>query len=217
MDIKFQHIKIPNKVPIFPLSNAILFPNIELPLYIYEPRYIQMIEHSLNTHRMLCLSLIKDGWEFHKEPFPSYNTCGLGIVKFAKFRKDGTINIILKGIARVNITHYSQYRPYRIAQISTINETLFNHHTLALRIKKTKDLIIKRLQLDKNYSSHIEKEINKLKDFSLLCDMITYYSSMPSNQKQDILETPNINLRLKKLQSFLVRDIYTIKNQATNN
>ena len=45
--------KIPSTIPIFPLSNFIIFPNTTVPLNIFEPRYIQMIDDSMKSHRMI--------------------------------------------------------------------------------------------------------------------------------------------------------------------
>ena len=45
--------KLPSTIPIFPLSNFIIFPNTTVPLNIFEPRYIQMIDDSMKSHRMI--------------------------------------------------------------------------------------------------------------------------------------------------------------------
>src|SRR5436189_277456 len=49
---------LPDHVPVMPLPGALLFPHALLPLYIFEPRYREMLEHALNHHRMLSVALV---------------------------------------------------------------------------------------------------------------------------------------------------------------
>ena len=49
----FDKLELPNKVPVFPLSNFIFFPKTTVPLNIFEPRYIQMIDDSIKSNRII--------------------------------------------------------------------------------------------------------------------------------------------------------------------
>ena len=54
-----QSIPLPDQVPVMPLPGALLFPHALLPLYIFEPRYQEMLEHALKEHRMFSVALLK--------------------------------------------------------------------------------------------------------------------------------------------------------------
>ena len=206
---------MPKYVPVFPLPNAILFPGINLPLCIFEPRYKKMLSDILKSNCMVCISLIKDGWEMAEEPFPSFTICGLGIVKLACKKADGTSNIILTGLSRVQIKKYIKYRPYIVAEIKPLNEMQEYNIDILDRATKTKELLIKRLKFERSISSEEIKYIELLDDASKLCDFVAYFSSSNHVVKQDILETVNMHDRLEKVQCILQKEIHalTIKNQ----
>ena len=62
-----KNFKLPDTLPIFPLSNFIYFPNTSAPLNIFEPRYIQMIDESMKTNRMIGMAQPK-GKSFKEKP-----------------------------------------------------------------------------------------------------------------------------------------------------
>ena len=72
-------VALPKKLPVMPLPGAVLFPHALLPLYIFEPRYRQMLKHALQHHRMFCVTLIKPSCpEWHApEDFFHFATAGL--------------------------------------------------------------------------------------------------------------------------------------------
>ena len=76
-----KKFKLPRRVPVFPLPNVILFPQVELPLYIFEPRYRQMLADTVRGNKFMAVSLLKKGWEKKKEPYPSHEIVGVGYVK----------------------------------------------------------------------------------------------------------------------------------------
>src|SRR6266513_1489269 len=93
-------MELPREVPVMTLPNAILFPQAMLPLYIFEPRYQRMLIDALGTHRMFSIAMQKPG-RTRETPC---NVAGLGLIRASVARKDGTSNLVLQGIARVEST-----------------------------------------------------------------------------------------------------------------
>src|SRR6185436_12827923 len=106
-------MKIPPEVPVMTLPNATLFPQAMLPLYIFEPRYRQMLSDALNSHRMFSVAIQKPG---RVRETPS-SIAGLGLIRASVLKKDGTSNLILQGIARVELAETVRSKPYRVARI----------------------------------------------------------------------------------------------------
>ena len=94
-------IDLPNKIPIFPLSNFIIFPSTTVPLNIFEPRYIQMIDDSLKTHRIIGMIQPKKTGKLKKPDLYSIGCLG----KITSFNEtdDGRYLIVLNGISRFKI------------------------------------------------------------------------------------------------------------------
>ena len=80
-------MKLPSEVPIMTLPNATLFPQALLPLYIFEPKYRQMLLDSLNTNRMFSVAMQKPG-KNRETPCP---VAGLGIIRVSVDHSDGPI------------------------------------------------------------------------------------------------------------------------------
>src|SRR5512135_1284190 len=106
-------MKIPREIPVMTLPNATLFPQALLPLYIFEPRYRQMLADALHSHRMFSVAMQKPG-STRESPSP---VAGLGLIRVSVGHRDGTSHLILQGVARVALEGTLRYKPYRIQRI----------------------------------------------------------------------------------------------------
>src|SRR5919198_1512193 len=98
------------------LPSATLFPQALLPLYIFEPRYRQMLADSLKTNRMFSVAMQKPG-KNRESPCP---VAGLGLIRVSVGHADGTSHLILQGLTRVELHKTVQYKPYRMHRISPL-------------------------------------------------------------------------------------------------
>src|SRR5512140_2564968 len=115
-DPRLQSMKIPREVPVMTLPNATLFPQAFLPLYIFEPRYRQMLSDALHTHRMFSVAMQKPGVS-RETPSP---IAGLGLIRFAIGHRDGSSHLVLQGLARVELQRAVRYKPYRVQRIRAL-------------------------------------------------------------------------------------------------
>ena len=113
---------LPPLIPIFPLSNVVLFPSVFLPLHIFEPRYRQMLADALRGDRIIGMVLLKGGRDDIEEPPPVYSIGCAGLVSHAETLHDGRSNIILRGIQRFRVVREDADRVYRRAQIEPLVE-----------------------------------------------------------------------------------------------
>src|SRR3979411_1417729 len=106
-------MKIPSEVPVMTLPNATLFPQALLPLYIFEPKYRQMLSDALHSNRMFLVAMQRPG-STRELPSP---VAGLGLIRVSVGHRDGTSHLILQGLARVELAEAVRYKPYRIQRI----------------------------------------------------------------------------------------------------
>jgi Lon protease-like protein len=96
---------LPSLLPIFPLPNVVLFPNVFLPLHIFEPRYRQMVADALSGERMIGMVLLQPGYEQDYEGSPAvYDVGCAGLITHVERLEDGHYNIVLRGFERFRIT-----------------------------------------------------------------------------------------------------------------
>lgn len=110
-------------LPIFPLPNAVLFPNVFLPLHIFEPRYRDMVADALVGDRLIGLVLLRPGWERDYDGHPAVYQVGCsGLITHVERLSDGRYNIVLRGLDRFRIAAEDRSRRYRRAQVDTLRE-----------------------------------------------------------------------------------------------
>src|ERR1700741_2500528 len=95
---------LPATIPIFPLPNVVLFPNVFLPLHIFEDRYRAMVGDALDEDRIIGMVLLRPGWESPYEGRPAVYPVGCaGLITHAERLPDGRYNIVLQGIEKFRI------------------------------------------------------------------------------------------------------------------
>jgi Lon protease-like protein len=95
---------LPSTLPIFPLPNVVLFPNVFLPLHIFEERYRQMVTEALADERMIGMVLLQPGYEKDYEGAPPVYSIGCaGLITHVERLDDGRFNIVLRGLERFRV------------------------------------------------------------------------------------------------------------------
>jgi Lon protease-like protein len=116
---------LPPTIPIFPLPNAVLFPNVFMPLHIFEARYRAMVTDALAGDRIIGMVLLKPGFEADYEGRPPVYPVGCaGVITHSEPLPDGRYNIVLRGIEKFQITAEDHGKAYRLAQIDPLPEPI---------------------------------------------------------------------------------------------
>lgn len=112
-------LRIPDRIPIFPLPNVVFFPKTYLPLHIFEPRYRDMVIDAAAEGHCVGMALLKDGWEtdYYGSP-PIFEIGCVGRLVNVQQLPDGRYNILLQGLHRYVIQEQFYDRSYRQAHIS---------------------------------------------------------------------------------------------------
>src|SRR6476469_5242590 len=91
-------------LPLFPLPNVVLFPNVFLPLHIFEPRYREMVADALTADRLIGMVLLRPGWDRDYEGRPPIFPIGCsGVMTHVEQLDDGRFNIVLRGLERFRV------------------------------------------------------------------------------------------------------------------
>ena len=197
-----KYKKLPKIISVFPLSNFIIFPNTSVPLNIFEPRYIEMIDNSMKTDRII--GMIQPKKQKHGITQLYDVGCAGKITSFNE-TEDGRYLIVIKGISRFKILkEINNNKPYRECEVSfdeyiedtkeNYNETKFTD--LELIFKNLKNLFKK-----KGYSINW-KELEK-QSLDQTLNALVMASPFSLEEKQALLETININKRKIELEKIL--------------
>ena len=193
---------LPKEIPVFPLSNFIIFPKTTVPLNIFEPRYIEMVNDAMKVNRII--GMIQPRKSTLTVP-PLYKVgCAGKIISFNE-TEDGRYLIILSGTSRFKIIEELEterlYRKFRVDfkdflyDLDEKNEEI-KFSDLELIFKNLKSLFVKQ---------GYKIDWNELKKQSLNQTINTLAMASPFSleEKQVLLETINLNERKKKLEQIL--------------
>jgi Lon protease-like protein len=116
---------LPPSIPIFPLPNVVLFPNVFLPLHIFEQRFREMVADAVAGDRIIGMVLLRPGWEedYQGRP-PVYPVGCAGLITNFEQLDDGRYNIILRGMQKFRIADEDDRRSYRQARVEGIAEPI---------------------------------------------------------------------------------------------
>lgn len=205
------------------LPNATLFPQALLPLYIFEPRYRQMLVDALHSNRMFSVAMQRPGTS-RESPAP---VAGLGLIRVSVGHRDGTSHLILQGLARVELEETVRYKPYRIQRIRALQTPPCDNVKVDALVAKVRELLEERINLGLPFPfpvmspekteatptppSFSPKEIlnylDSITDPEQAADLVSCAVLPGAVERQTILETVEVEARLRRLIQFLIAEI----------
>ena len=190
-----------------PLPGAVLFPHALLPLYIFEPRYREMLEHALQRDRMFSVALIKPSCSEWQAPEDFFHFATVGLIRACVGRGDGTSNLILQGLQRVRFASFEQESPFPVAKIDIVeSRDATTVETEALGEKVIE--LYKKLKRDgRQLPAKVDRYLSQLNDLEMLADLVASTFVNDPLRRQRILEEPSLNQRLRFLIQFLRDEI----------
>jgi len=203
-----ESVILPEQVPVMPLPGALLFPHALLPLYIFEPRYRQMLKHALGHHRMFCVALLKPHCAEWQSPVDFFHTAGVGLIRACVERGDGTSNLILQGLKRVRFTDFEQKAPFPIAAIERLeSDSDSSVETDALATKVLE--LYSNLKADgpRQLPPKVDRYLSDLSDPEMLADLVASTFVSDPLRRQRVLEELSVNQRLRLIIQYLLDEI----------
>lgn len=195
--------ELPKEIPVFPLSNFIIFPDTTVPLNIFEPRYIQMVDDCMKSNRVMGMIQPKKTGNLKKPDL--YNVGCIGKITSFNETEDGRYLIVLNGISRFKIvSEVSTNKLYRICKVNYENflsdlnpkKESLNFSSLETIFKDLKDFFDK-----KGYMINWSELKNQ--DLGYTINTLSMASPFSLEEKQTLLESLNINERKSKLEKIL--------------
>ena len=128
---------LPPTIPLFPLQDVMLFPNISRPLHIFEPRYREMVADALNGDRIIGMVLVEPGHDDHFDGAPPIYAVGCaGVIADVQMFPDGRYNIALKGLTKFRVLRENLDLAYRVAEVEALPEIIDDDERAGLRAQR---------------------------------------------------------------------------------
>jgi uncharacterized protein len=183
---------LPAVIPIFPLEVPTLFPGVARPLYIFEPRYRAMVADALKGDRIIGMTTLKPGYEESYGGRPAVYEIGCaGVITDVEELSGGQFNIVLRGLVKFRITGEDHSRPYRLATVDALPETLTAAENAELRTLRERLEILVTKGSDTKVPPGMPDEA--------LINMLAQYMPMDRAERQRLLELNSVFLRARAL------------------
>ena len=207
-----QDIEIPHEVPVMTLGSTTLFPQAIMPPFIFEPRYREMLNHVLANDRIFAVAGLNEDAtdaEIHETP---HRIASVGLVRACQQNPDGTSNLILQGLARIEIESIINEEPYRTARIRQIvSETGGPSEAMNSIPPRLIALIKTQRRLGAEIPADVIQFLENIDDPERVLDLTIYTLCPAIPLKQDLLETREIVARFNKFSRYLVQQIERLK------
>ena len=194
---------LPKIIPLFPLNNFIIFPDTTVPLNVFEPRYIEMINDSMKTNKFI--GLIQPKKNNINSTLDLHQIGCMGKITSFKDTSDGRYLIDLSGLARFKITkEIKNDKPYRECEISfdeyqedlNLQKEELKFSDLELIFKDLKSLFEKKGYII-NWKSLEKQNLNET------INALAMASPFSLEEKQILLESQNLEIRKNKIAEIL--------------
>ncbi len=202
--------QLPKTIPVFPLSNFIIFPKTTVPLNIFEPRYVQMIDDCMKSNRIIGMIQPKKTGEIKKPNL--YEIGCIGKITSFNETRDGRYLVILNGLCRFKVLkELSTEKLYRKCEVTYDNfEFDLSSKKDDSKVTELKSIFIKLKKLFKKQGYIINwKDIENQNPIQTL-NTLSMASPFTLEEKQILLETKNFSLRKEKLENIL--ETYSLDN-----
>ena len=207
-----QEIEIPREVPVMTLSQTVLFPQAMMPLFIFEPRYREMLSTVLEEDRIFAVAALDERDEDAEVLETPYSIAGVGVVRACKQNPDGTSNLILQGLARVEFENFVCEEPYRRARIQKLmSESDGSEETLGSIQPTLLALVQIQMRLGAEIPQDVLQFLSNIKEPESVLDLAIYTLCPSGSFKQELLETRGILARFDKFERFLRSQVERLK------
>ena len=199
-----KNFEFPNKIPVFPLSNFIIFPNTNVPLNIFEPRYIQMIDDCMKGNRLIGIVQPKKTGDLKKPNL--YEVGCVGKITSFNETEDGRYLIVLNGICRYKIINeLTNDKLYRECKISFVNymDDLNENNKEDIKFSDLKPVFNDLKILFKKQGYLINWKDLEKQNIDQTINTLSMASPFSLEEKQMLLETNTLVERNKKLEEIL--------------
>ena len=195
--------ELPKTIPVFPLSNFIMFPGTTVPLNIFEPRYLQMVNDSMKKHRMIGMIQPKKTGMLKKPDL--YEVGCIGKITSFNDTEDGRILIILNGICRFNVNSEIEndklYREFNVQYNNFSKDISFKSNDVNFSDLNIIMDNMRKFFKKQGYVVNL-KDLEK-KDMSQTLNDLSMASPFSLEEKQILLESLDINIRKEKMEQIL--------------
>lgn len=211
-DQKNEQTKIPGKLPVLPVRDLVVFPQMVLPLFVGRDLSVKAIEKAASEKKLVLLAAQKS-LDIEVPKVEDIYTLGtVGTIMRMLRLSDGRIKILVQGISKARILSFSQTEPYFEAEIEVLEEPTLDQISSEVEatVRAVKEQMEKAISFGKFLMPDVVSLIENLEDPGRLADLVVSNLGLKVDLAQDVLETIDPVERLKKANDILSKELHVL-------
>ncbi len=207
-----KEIEIPDELPIIPIHETTLYPKMILPLMVSQEPLIKLIDAALISNKLVGIVAIKSREKEQKVvPEDLYEIgCAAYILKMIKV-PNNSIRLLIQGTSRIRVTEFTQREPYLRAKVVPLKDQVDEKGDTQALMVGFKAIFQKVVELTPNLPAELAIVAMNLDEPGALADLAASSLNVPLRDKQEVLETLNVQSRLEKVNVLLTKELSVLE------
>ncbi len=204
--------ELPEKLPILPLRNSVLFPGSIIPIDVGRRKSVRLVEESIAKERPI-IGILTQREARVDDPSPKdmFDVgCAARILKVIKLAKDN-FSVILQGVARFKVEDFPQMEPYIQSKVEFIHDPKVTDVELDALVLNLRDVAKRVIKLMPELPKEASALVDSVTDAGQLADLLTSNLDVPVEEKQQVLETYDLKARLRLVLTYLTRQLEVLQ------
>lgn len=200
---KAEKLKVPKGMPVLPVKDTVVFPNMMAALSVVTERDINLLNHVLAANRFLALVAQKDKDLKAVKQSDMYDYGTAAVVLQMLRMPDNSAKMLVQGVSRIRIDEYIHTEPYFKARVTVLEDIVENDVETEALSRNAADQFIRMISMAPSLPEELKIAIVNIDGPSRLADMIASHLNIGIPEKQKVLEAINVKDRLQKVTTFI--------------
>ncbi|MBM3189331.1 MAG: endopeptidase La, partial [Chloroflexi bacterium] len=198
---------IPQNLPVLPLRNTVIFPMTVMPLVVQRPRSVRLVDDVIVADRLIALVALRNADAEEPELTDLYAVGTMGFIHRMARAPDGTMHLLVQGLARLRITEFTQTEPYLRARVMAAPEVTEKGVETEALMRSVADKFQALVNLAAYIPDDVASSVLDTRDPRQLAYMVATSTRMEMDARQKILTLDSVSDKLRALLAVLTREV----------
>jgi len=203
---KVELVSIPDALPVLPLRDMVVFPEMAAPVMVGQPRSLELVREAMKGNRMVAVVAQRNPESVPAQPEDLYGIGTAGVLHELG-RAENAIRLVVQGLTRVRIVDFVQRQPYLVARVQPAFEPVEQSVELDALVRTVKDLFGRFVRSAAELSDELATTAEKMNDPRQLAYIIASAVPLPTRGRQELLEMDQVSGRLRRLVQVLQHEL----------
>ena len=197
--------------PVLPLRDIVVFPHMIVPLFVGREKSIRALEEVMRSDRMILLATQINASDDDPKADAIFTTGTLASVLQLLKLPDGTVKVLVEGVARAKVSRYSRLDDYYEADAEVLADADTDKVEVEALARSVSSEFESYVKLNKKISPEVVSAVGQIDDYAKLADTIASHLAVKIADKQAILEMPSVAKRLEKCLGLMESEVSVLQ------